>query len=36
MRISESYSEIDIARESVTIACVWQRLKGMQMSGKFL
>lgn len=30
------YSKLTIARESATIACVWQRNKGRQESGKVL
>ena len=28
------YSELAVARESATITCVWQRLRGSQVVGK--
>ena len=30
------YSELAIASASVTITCIWQRLKGRQWTGKAL
>ena len=30
MRTSRGYSELAVAKESASITCVWQRLKGRQ------